>query len=65
MDQLPEVVDYSPARDEDTEQGDTEEVVSWNAVGGAIYGEPLNFRGLQHAPLNEQGVVFFFGIVLP
>lgn len=63
MDQLPEDVDYSPARDEDTEQGDTEEVVSWNAVGGAIYGEPLNFRGLQHEPLNEQGVVFLFGMV--
>lgn len=26
-------------------------------------GEPLNFRGLQHAPINEQGVVFLFGMV--
>jgi len=23
----------------------------------------LNFRGLQHAPINEQGVVFLFGVV--
>jgi hypothetical protein len=23
----------------------------------------LNFRGLQHAPVNEQGVVFLFGMV--
>jgi hypothetical protein len=27
------------------------------------YGPFLNFRGLQHAPINEQGVVFLFGIV--
>lgn len=28
-----------------------------------LLGEPLNFRGLQHAPINEQGVVFLFGMV--
>ncbi|MBN1928827.1 MAG: hypothetical protein JW764_04745 [Chlorobiaceae bacterium] len=28
-----------------------------------IYGEFVNFRGLQHAPVNEQGVVFLFGMV--
>jgi|GEM_PF-2388665 len=28
-----------------------------------LLGEPLNFRGLQHAPINEQGVVFIFGMV--
>jgi hypothetical protein len=28
-----------------------------------IFGDPLNFRGLRHAPINEQGVVFLFGIV--
>jgi hypothetical protein len=27
------------------------------------FGEPLNFRGLRHAPINEQGVVFLFGMV--
>jgi hypothetical protein len=27
------------------------------------FGPPLNFRGLQHEPVNEQGVVFLFGIV--
>lgn len=26
-------------------------------------GEPLSFRGLQHTPINEQGVVFLFGMV--
>ena len=28
-----------------------------------VYGEFVNFRGLQHAPVNEQGVVFLFGMV--
>ena len=26
-------------------------------------GEPVNFRGLQYAPVNEQGVVYLFGMV--
>jgi len=28
-----------------------------------FYGEPIDFRGLRHAPINEQGVVFLFAIV--
>jgi len=28
-----------------------------------LYGEPIDFRGLRHAPINEQGVVFLFGMV--
>ncbi len=27
------------------------------------YGEPIDFLGLRHAPLNEQGVVYMFGIL--
>jgi hypothetical protein len=27
------------------------------------FGPPMHFRGLTHAPINEQGVVFLFGIV--
>ncbi|MFC2076161.1 homing endonuclease associated repeat-containing protein [candidate division KSB1 bacterium] len=30
---------------------------------GQLYGEPLDFRGLRHAPTNEQGVVFLFALV--
>jgi hypothetical protein len=30
---------------------------------GPEYGAPLNFRGLQHAPINELGVVYLFGMV--
>lgn len=28
-----------------------------------LYGDFINFRGLQHCPVNEQGVVFLFGMV--
>lgn len=35
----------------------------WPTKGGRLYGPILNFRGLQHAPINEQGVVFLFGVV--
>jgi hypothetical protein len=28
-----------------------------------VYGMPIDFRGLRHAPANEQGVVFLFGMV--
>jgi hypothetical protein len=35
----------------------------WPAKGGPQYGPLLNFRGLMHAPRNEQGVVFLFGMV--
>ena len=28
-----------------------------------LYGEPIDFRGFRHAPINEQGVVYLFGMV--
>jgi hypothetical protein len=34
-----------------------------SSTSTSIYGEFINFRGLQHAPVNEQGVVFLFGMV--
>jgi HNH endonuclease len=30
---------------------------------GTVFGRPMNFRGLRHAPINEQGVVFLFGMI--
>lgn len=27
------------------------------------YGDPIDFRGLRHEPVNESGVIFLFGIV--
>src|SRR5256714_5122119 len=29
----------------------------------AIYGNPIDFRGLRHEPVNEQGVVLLFGML--
>jgi hypothetical protein len=31
--------------------------------GRATYGNPTNFRGLRHEPVNEQGVVLLFGML--
>lgn len=36
---------------------------AWTKLDGIEYGAPINFRGLRHAPINEQGVVYLFGIV--
>lgn len=35
----------------------------WDRSDGPEDGAPINFRGLRHAPLNEQGVVYIFGMV--
>lgn len=35
----------------------------WNRADGPVFGAPINFRGLHHAPINELGVVFLFGVV--
>lgn len=32
-------------------------------VSAQEYGTPIDFRGLRHAPLNEQGVVYLFALV--
>src|SRR6266446_590939 len=29
----------------------------------SVYGNPIDFRGLRHEPVNEQGVVFLFGMI--
>src|SRR4029077_1335566 len=48
-----------------------DEAVKKAAEGGTFiaepeeprFGRPMNFRGLRHAPINELGVVFLFGMV--
>lgn len=35
----------------------------WNKNSGTVFGAPISFRGLRHAPINEQGVVYLFGMV--
>lgn len=38
-------------------------VLRWTKGNTVEYGPPIDFRGLRHAPINEQGVVFLFGMV--
>jgi hypothetical protein len=35
----------------------------WEKISGPEFGAPLDFRGLRHAPINEQGVVYLFGMI--
>lgn len=35
----------------------------WEKGDGPVYGAPIDFRGLRHAPINENGVIFLFGMV--
>lgn len=39
------------------------EASAWSKLEGPEFGPPIDFRGLRHAPINEQGVVFLFGMV--
>ncbi|MDP9350006.1 MAG: hypothetical protein M3P51_00450, partial [Chloroflexota bacterium] len=41
----------------------TPNALRWARSEGLEYGAPINFRGLRHAPINEQGVVYLFGMV--
>jgi hypothetical protein len=49
-----------PPEPVDSESGNT---IHWQKGGGPEFGAPLSFRGLTHAPINEQGVVYLFGMV--
>ena len=46
---------------EDVESAATEGEVP--VEHGTMYGDFIHFRGLEHAPINEQGVVFLFGMI--
>ena len=39
--------------------------VAWDGCGGPRIGAPIQLNGLQHAPTNEIGVVFLFGLLAP
>jgi hypothetical protein len=36
----------------------------WSKRAGLVFGAPLDFRGLQYAPTNEQGVILLFGMIV-
>lgn len=53
----------APSEDRPRERQSRGGAGSWTKTHGPEYGAPLNFRGLQHAPINELGVVYLFGMV--
>ena len=63
LDQLPREPDFHRAEENVLTDGKKAKPASWDSLGTMTYGSFLNFRGLQHAPVNEQGVVFLFGMV--
>jgi hypothetical protein len=48
-----------------TEEPDDQAPASarWDKITGPVFGPPIDFRGLRHAPTSEQGVVYLFGMV--
>lgn len=38
-------------------------IPEWRKTSGTEFGPPIDFRGLRHAPINELGVVFLFGMI--
>jgi hypothetical protein len=63
IDPLPLITKAEPKTNKAPIDTISSEIQDWQSVGGTKYGPFLNFRGLQHAPLNEQGVVFLFGMI--
>ena len=63
LDQLPSEVSLRKAEERIVIEKEELKAASWSPLGTMTYGAFLNFRGLQHAPVNEQGVVFLFGMV--
>lgn len=51
-----------PAPPEETVKK-SEATQAWDRTNGPEFGAPISFRGLTHAPINEQGVVYLFGMV--
>ena len=61
---LPADVKEEPAADRIvSSEGEERTTRTHGKRGGPIVGNPMHFRGLLHEPLNEQGVVFLFGMV--
>jgi hypothetical protein len=49
--------------DERSVQANSHNLQAWSSRGGRLFGDYISFRGLLHAPVNEQGVVFLFGML--
>jgi hypothetical protein len=63
LDQLPSMPFSDEPEPESAPTASNAKDAVWSSAGNQVYGPLLNFRGLQHAPTNEQGVVFLFGML--
>jgi len=63
FDQLPILKNKILEEDKSQDIQSAQNKTQWKSVKASQYGSILNFRGLQHAPINEQGVVYLFGMV--
>lgn len=63
LNQLHSATNLHKAKESIHKTKEKSKTASWDSIGTMTYGSFLNFRGLQHAPVNEQGVVFLFGMV--
>ena len=64
--ELPENIGNDTFVEQDSNESfpiDEEVKRQWISTTDNRYGSFLNFRGLLHAPINEQGVVFLFGMI--
>ncbi len=62
LNDLSRSVEVSNQAEQPTAQTSSQSL-SWTPRGQRLFGEFIGFRGLLHAPVNEQGVVFLFGMV--
>jgi hypothetical protein len=48
---------------ERSHQEKREKTYEWDKIKRTEYGDPINFRGMNNAPINELGVIYLFGMV--
>jgi len=49
--------------EKEPEQKEKVKTYEWDKIKITEYGEPINFRGMINAPINELGVIYLFGMV--
>jgi len=49
--------------EKEPEQKEKVKTWEWDKIKITEYGEPINFRGMINAPINELGVIYLFGMV--
>ena len=60
---IKEIDDFLSNQTTTKKKQSTDSIMKWPKTNGTEYGEPINFRGLRHAPINELGVVYLFGVI--